>query len=64
MAASANNIISIQQFNLYKEAKSIVRSEFNHKLKLSERWQDDVKMFVVLTGHERLTELYNNSLAA
>lgn len=55
--------MSIEKYAVYREARLIVRQEFNQKLTLSEEWLDDLKTYMVLSRNNRLSQLYQAATA-
>lgn len=53
--------MSIEKYAIYREARSLVREEFDQKLTLSEEWLDDLKTYVVLSKSDRLAKLYQKA---
>lgn len=59
-----NAAISIEQYAIYKEAKKLIREEFNHTISLADDWLMELKVFTILAKSERLGHLYESAMAA
>lgn len=57
-------IISLPQYTIYREAKAILRKQYNHRLSLNDTWLEDLKLFSVVERDQQLDALYQRAVAA